>query len=242
MTDSTALARVPERVLVVTAHPDDVDFSSSGTIATWVAAGSAVTYCIVTDGTAGGFDRTIERSAMAEIRRAEQRAAAAVVGVGEVRFLGGTDGEVVADLALRRAISRQIRELRPELVVTSSPERNYARMPASHPDHRAVGEATLCAVYPDARNPFAFPELLDEGFEPHVVHEVWLAGYPAPDHAVDITEVLDKKLAAIGAHASQLPDREQTERFVREWTAAEAERAGLGPGRHAEAFKIVRIG
>lgn len=228
-------------MLVVTAHPDDVDFGASGTVALLCAAGAAVTYCIATDGAAGGFDRAVGRSEMAEIRRREQCAAAAVVGADDVVFLGRSDGALVVDLELRAAIARQIRRLEPELVITQSPEINYERMPASHPDHRAAGEAALDAVYPDARNPFAFPELLAEGLEPHSVGEVWLMGHPAPDRAIDISGVIEKKLAAIAAHESQLPDPARVREFVLEWTAAEAERFGLGGGRHAEAFKVVRL-
>ncbi len=140
-----------ERVLVVTAHPDDVDFGAAGTVATWTDAGYEVTYCIVTDGDAGGFDPDVPRSEIAGIRQAEQRAAAAEVGVTDVRFLGYPDGRLYVTHELRRDISRVIREVRPQRVVTQSPDRNYARIYASHPDHLATGEAVLCAVYPDAR-------------------------------------------------------------------------------------------
>jgi LmbE family N-acetylglucosaminyl deacetylase len=129
------------RVLVVTAHPDDVDFGSAGTVATLVAAGVSVTYCIVTDGDAGGFDPTVPRSEIPRIRRAEQVAAAAVVGVSDVRFLGYRDGELTVSHDLRRDISRVIRQVRPQRVMTMSPVRNWERIAASHPDHMAAGEA-----------------------------------------------------------------------------------------------------
>ena len=152
---------------MVTAHPDDVDFGAAGTVAAFTAAGVEVTYCIVTDGDAGGSDRPMPRVEMAALRQDEQRAAAAVVGVSDVRFLGHPDGMVQATLELRRDISRVIRQVRPERVITQSPERNWDAIFASHPDHLAAGEAAVCAVYPDARNPFAHPELLDEeGLEP----------------------------------------------------------------------------
>lgn len=232
----------PERVLAVTAHPDDVDFGMAGTLAALSDAGSSVVYCVATDGDAGGFDRDVPREEIAGIRRDEQRAAGRLVGASEVLFLGHPDGALVASLELRKAIARQIRRFRPDLVLTQSPERNYDRIPASHPDHLALGEAALCAVYPDARNPFAFTELLEEeGLEPHRVPEVWIAGFPQPDHAVDVTDTMDRKLAAILAHKSQLPDPASVEHFVREWTTATAERFGLGPGRHAEAFKRVHV-
>jgi LmbE family N-acetylglucosaminyl deacetylase len=228
-----------ERVLCVLAHPDDVDFGSAGTVATWTAAGTEVTYCIVTDGDAGGFDET-PRDQMGPLRQAEQRAAAAVVGVTDVRFLGHPDGRLELTLDLRRDISRVIRQVRPQRVLTSSPERFWDRIGASHPDHMTVGESTLRAVYPDARNPFAFPELLDdEGLEAWAVSEVWLTASPRADHAVDVTEMLDSKLAALRCHVTQVSHSPDLEKFVTEWMAQTAERLGLPEGRFAEAFHVV---
>ena len=149
--------QVVESVLVVTAHPDDVDFSAAGSIASWTDAGIDVSYCICTSGEAGGSDRSMTRLAMADLREEEQRVAANVVGVNDVTFLRYPDGRLEPTLELRRDISRVIRQVRPNRVVTQSPERNYQRIYASHPDHLAAGEATLSAVYPDARNPFAHP-------------------------------------------------------------------------------------
>jgi len=186
-----------ERILVVTAHPDDVDFGAAGTVATWTKAGYAVTYCCVTNGDAGGFDPDVPRSEIAGIRQSEQRAAAAEVGVSDVRFLGWADGRVVPSLELRRDISRVIREVRPQRVLTQSPQRNYERIYASHSDHLAVGEATLCAVYLDARNPFAHLDLAAEGHEAWTVPEVWLMAAPGAGHVVDVTDVYDRKLAAL---------------------------------------------
>src|SRR5205814_5247779 len=138
-------------------------------------------YCLVTDGDAGGHDDSVPRAEMAPLRRKEQTAAAACVGVSDLRFLGYPDGQVEATLGLRKDLARVIRQVRPDRVVCPSPERNYVRMPPSHPDHRAVGSAALDAVYPDARNPFAFPELLaDEGLGAWTVREVWLSAGHAP--------------------------------------------------------------
>ena len=164
-----------ERVLVVTAHPDDVDFGAAGTVAKWTDEGVEVIYCIVTDGDAGGFDPNVPRTEIAGIRRAEQTAAAKEVGVSELRFLGHPDGRLVASLDLRRDISREIRRYRPDIVMCQSPQRDFQRI-ASHPDHLAAGEATLSAVYPDARNPFTFTELVDEGFEAHAARQIWVMG------------------------------------------------------------------
>ncbi|MBW3613803.1 MAG: PIG-L family deacetylase [Actinobacteria bacterium] len=228
-----------ERVLVITAHPDDVDFGAGGTIPGWTDRGIDVSYCIVTDGDAGGFDRTIPRSDIPGIRRAEQEAAAEVLGVRDVKFLGYPDGRVVVSLELRRDLARVIRQVRPQRVVCSSPQRNWDRIYAGHPDHLAVGEAALCAVYPDARNDFAFPELLEEGLGAHAVAEVWLMGGPEPDVFVDTTDNLDRKMKALLCHASQLPDPDSLEEMIRGWGRMVAGVGGLAEGRTAEAYRRV---
>lgn len=232
------------RVLVVTAHPDDVDFGSAGTIAAFTAAGLEVTYCIVTNGDAGGSDRQMPRAEMAALRQDEQRAAAAVVGVTDVRFLKHPDNRVQASLELRRDISRVIRQVRPERVITQSPERNWERIYASHPDHMAAGEAAVCAVYPDARNPFAHPELLEtEGLEPWTVNELWIMvpNTSANAIAVDTTTTVERKIAALMCHKSQLPDPDSTAELVRVWGRAQGEAAGLPEGGCAEIYQVTRI-
>ncbi len=231
-----------ERILVVVAHPDDIDFGAAGSVAAWTNAGVDVAYCIATDGDAGGSDRALARSEMAAIRRDEQRAAAREVGVSEVTFLGFPDGRVMPDIELRREISRAIRRFRPERVVAPSPERNWARIHASHPDHLAVGEAAACAVYPDSRNPFAHPELLAEGLEPHTVSELWLMATERADRAVDVTEWFDRKLAALRCHRSQVGDGGDLDDMLRSWMSGTALAAGLPEGRLAEAFHVVGTG
>lgn len=229
-----------ERVLVVTAHPDDVDFGAGGTVATWTAAGIEVVYAIVTNGDAGGFDPDVPREEIPRIRQEEQRAAAACLGVGDVRFLNYVDGELTVSHDLRRDISRVIRQVRPQRMLVQSPERNWQRIAASHPDHLAAGEAALQAVYPDARNPFAHQSLLrDEGLEAWTVPEVWVMAGPRPDHWVDVTEVLDRKVAALRAHASQTAHMDDLEGMLREWLGRQARAAGLPDGRLAEAFQVV---
>ena len=228
-----------ERLLVVMAHPEDVDFGSAGTIATLTAQGVHVTYCLVTDGDAGGRDRTVTRTEMASIRRKEQTEAAAKVGVHDLIFLGHADGRVVADLALRRDISRVIRQVRPTVVLGQSPERKLARIYASHPDHLATGEATVCAVYPDARNPFAFPELLDEGCEPWSVRELWISGHSTFSDVVDVTEHVDRKFEALLCHVSQHHDPVGMQLNVRGWMAGTAKDHGLDEDRFAEGFQVV---
>ncbi len=229
------------RVLVVTAHPDDVDFGAGGTVASLVAAGVAVTYCIVTDGDAGGFDPAVPRSDIPGIRRAEQRAAAEVLGVHDVRFLGYRDGELTVSHDLRRDITRVIRQVQPQRVLSMSPVRNWDRIGASHPDHMAAAEATVQAIYPDARNQFAHPTLMtDEGLGEWHVSELWMFGSPTPNTYVDVTDFLPKKLAALRAHASQTEHMTELETMIRSWMSASAERGGLGADRLAEMFHAVK--
>ncbi|MEH1123410.1 PIG-L deacetylase family protein [Micromonospora sp. CPCC 206061] len=227
------------RVLAVFAHPDDVDFGSAGTVAAWIKAGIEVTYLIATRGDAGGFDDT-PRDQMPLLREKEQRAAAAVVGVEHVEFLDGyADGTVTPSLALRRDITAAIRRWRPDRVLTSSPLRRWERIAGpSHPDHLAVGEATTCAIYPDARNPFAHPELMREGLQPWVVREIWYSGGPDPDHVVDVTQEYPRKLAALREHVSQTAHLD-LDGVLRARMAATAEAGGLPPGRLAEAYTVL---
>lgn len=229
-----------ERALVVTAHPDDVDFGAAGTISTWTERGISVTYCIITDGDAGGFDPAVPRDQIPTIRRAEQTAAAKVCGVEDVRFLGYRDGELTVTHDLRRDISRVIRQVRPQRMLIQSPERNWSRIQASHPDHLAAGDAAIQAIYPDARNPFAHVSLLrDEELDAWTVPEVWVMAGPNPDHHVDITDTYPRKLEALFAHQSQTAHHEDLDSMLRGWLTLNAQRFGLRDGRLAEIFQIV---
>jgi LmbE family N-acetylglucosaminyl deacetylase len=228
------------RILMVMAHPDDVDFAAAGSAAAWTDAGVEVAYCIATDGEAGGSDRSMSRSDMAAIRRDEQRAAAAEVGVTQVTFLGFPDGRLAPSLELRRDVSRVIRQFRPDRVVAQSPERSWTRVYASHPDHLAAGEAAACAVYPDARNPFAHPELLAEGLEPHTVPELWVMASERADRVVDTTDQFSRKLAALRSHRSQLQEGNDIEELLRTWMSDTALGAGLPEGRLAEAYFVMQ--
>ncbi len=232
-----------QRVLVVTAHPDDVDFGGGGTVAGWVDAGIEVAYCICTDGQAGGADPDVPREQIPRIRRAEQTAAGVALGVRDIRFLGHIDGRLEATFDLRKEIVRVIRQVRPDRMLIQSPERNWDRIAASHPDHLAAGEAAMQAVYPDARNPFAMTDLLaEEGLEPWTVREVWLMATPHPTHHVDVTDTFDRKVAALRAHESQTGHMEDLEGFIRGWAERVALDAGLPEGRLAEAFRVVATG
>jgi len=215
------VAEVPERVLVVVAHPDDIDFGIAGTAATLTAAGSHVTYALCTSGEAG-IPEDMDRQELAAMREHEQRLAAKAVGVEDVMFLGQPDGHLEANLELRKVISRVIRQVKPNVVITQNPERRYERIFGSHPDHLACAEATISAVYPDARNPHAHVELVAEGHEPHAVEWVWITSGREPNLAVDITEVMDAKVAALSSHSSQVAWIDDVDKLLREWASASA--------------------
>jgi LmbE family N-acetylglucosaminyl deacetylase len=187
------------------------------------------------------------RAEVGRLRRREQAAAAAEVGVTDLVFLGYPDGRVTPTIELRRDIARVIRQKRPQRVLSQWPYRNFKRVFASHPDHLAVGEAALSAVYPDARNPFAHMELLEqEGLEPHTVSEMWLMAGPGgqnePDAIIDVTDVTERKLAALRQHESQFDDWETLAERVRGMLRANAVANGLGDDRYAESFLVVATG
>ena len=232
--------RTIERVLVVTAHPDDAEFTVGGTVASFTAAGIEVAYCVITDGDAGGVDRVATRTEVGALRRREQVAAAAVLGVRDVHFLGYKDGELEVTIDLRRDISRVIRLLRPQRVLIHSPERNWDHLCQLHPDHLAAGDAAMSAIYPDARNPFAHRHLLeDEGLEAWTAAETWVFGAPAPNQCIDVTEYLDRQVAALREHHSQTDQVPDLVDAVTTQRVAEAARAGLPIGHLAEAFMAV---
>jgi LmbE family N-acetylglucosaminyl deacetylase len=227
-----------ERVLVVTAHPDDAEFHFGAAIAMLVSGGAEVSYVICSDGVQGGRDPAMPDREVAATRAAEQRNAATVLGVRRVTFLGLPDGQITSTLDLRREITAQLRRHRPSLVLTHYPRRVLdIPIEASHPDHIAVGEATLGAAYPDAGNPRAFPELLRDGLAPHHVDEVWVPGYEQPNHYVDATPFVDKKIEAICCHHSQLTDGPPA--WIYEWMR----QVGRKPGyEYAENFTRIEIG
>jgi len=241
---SRSNGRLPkfQRVLVVSAHPDDPDFGAGGSIARLVDSGAEVVYVIVTDGSQGGEDPTQKDAELVAIREKEQRAAARVLGVKKVEFLGYKDGHLAPDLKLRRDIVRMIRKHKPELVITHIPGRVLdAPMGGSHPDHLAVGEATMAAVYPDSRNPRAFRSLLKQGLEPHEVKEVWIPFWTSGEYLVDITPTLDRKIEALKKHKSQIAKPGRTwdfEKFMRKRHRDLGKRGGY---RYAESFKRITV-
>lgn len=226
-----------ERILVVNAHPDDADFGAGATVALWASLGIEVHYLLFTNGDQGGFDDT-PRDEMGPLRQREQRAAGEILGVKSFTFLGHRDGHLMPSIEKRGEVVKVIREIRPQRMVIQSPERNWERIYASHPDHLAAGEIAIQAVYPDARNEFAFPELLKAGLQPWTVDEVWLMAHPMRTHYVDTTDFVEKKIAALKAHTSQTSHMDLDE-MIRGWGESVAEEAGLAAGRTAEGFFVV---
>jgi LmbE family N-acetylglucosaminyl deacetylase len=231
-----------DRVLAVFAHPDDPEFGAGGSMAKLAQDGSQVTYVIVTDGAQGGEDPKQKDAELIAIRQREQRAAAKVLGVKKVEFLGYKDGHLAPNLKLRRDIVRMIRKHKPELVITHLPGRLLdAPMGGSHPDHLAVGEATMAAVYPDSRNPRAFRGLLKQGYAPHIVNELWIPYWTMGDHFVDISKTLDLKLAALKKHKSQVAKPGQ-EWDVDKWIRKRHRDIGKKGGyKYAESFKRIKV-
>jgi len=225
-----------DRALVVTAHPDDSEFGTGGTVAKLVKDGCEVTYVIVTNGNKGSGDRSMTPERLAVIRADEQRNAARTLGVARVEFLGYPDGEVEDTREVRRDVAREIRKWRPDLLICQNPNRTY-NLGASHRDHRTVGGVALDCVYPLARDHMAFPELMPE-FEPHKVRQVYVMQWQSPHLVVDISDVIDLKLRALACHASQFGDFSKVEARVRERSAELGKPKGYA---YAEAFDHILL-
>jgi LmbE family N-acetylglucosaminyl deacetylase len=234
MTDTS---KTPIRILGVFAHPDDSEFMLGGSVARWVDEGAHVTYCIVTNGAAGSNEPDQDLADLVKTREAEQRAACAVLGVHEVLFLGYPDGTLEPTIELRRALTRIIRQLKPDRVVSGDPTAVlYGDEYINHPDHRAAAEAALYAVFPSAVTRPIFPELLAEGYEPHQVKEVYISGTTNPNLYIDISDTLDRKIEALRCHKSQLDPGDG--QWVREWAA---ETGKAGDLEYAEAFRVMKL-
>ncbi len=213
----------PDRAMVIVAHADDADFLAAGTVAVWSREGTEVTYVIVTNGDKGSEDPAMTSEQLVIVRREEQERAAAILGVKTVLFLGYEDGMLQPTLDLRRDLTRAIRAHRPYVVATFDPTvRFITDNYPNHPDHRATGDAAVDAIFPAARDRLTFPELLDEGLEPHKVKEIWLGASASPNHWVDIEPVLDQKIAALREHKSQLSEFPVKE-FASQWAQEQAE-------------------
>jgi len=229
----------PDRVLVVAAHPDDIEFGAAGTIARWVGEGATVRYLLVTRGDKGSDDPNANVEALVGVREREQRSAAAEIGVERVDYLEEPDGQVEASLRLRERITHAIRAFRPEVVMTHDPTVLFVNNEwVNHPDHRAVGQVTVDAVFPTARDPLNFREHLDAGLEAWKVAELFLWSTNEANQIVDIGATLERKVAALAHHASQFRSFDEIARWVRRRSEELGERAGY---RAAEGFRRVTL-
>ena len=241
---------VPQRAMVIVAHPDDAEFSCSGTIARWVEAGCQVCYVLCTSGDVGIAEPDMTRAKAIRIREAEQRAAAAAVGVDEVVFLREPDGMLEATLQLRKRLVREIRRFRPEVVVAGDPYLVFtANGWINHPDHRAAALAAVDAIFPSSGQPHLFEELAGEGLRPHKIRKLYVFGFGDGDVYADITATIDRKIDALRAHPSQLGSWTDLADRIREWAAATAKRAhdahpddaAIQAMVHAESFRVFTI-
>ena len=224
-----------KRILCISAHPDDNEFTIAGSVAAWAREGRDVVFCLVTSGGAGTNEHTPDNTGLVPIRERESWDAAKILGVKDLVFLGYEDGVLEPTLKLRRDLTRVIRRCRPDVVVAGDPTvRWYGSEYLNHPDHRAAASAALDAVFPSAETRVIFQELLAEGLEPHKVKEVLISGSVRPDTYFDIGDTLDLKCAALRAHISQVGKGEWIADLLRAWALRDGKRAGV---KYAEAYR-----
>ena len=232
----------PKVVLGIAAHPDDLDFSSSGTMAKLAQNGAEIHYLILTDGSQGSADYDASPLELAKIREAEQRSALKVIGSKpeNVTFLGYPDGALQITMEVKKDVVKVIRIVKPDVVVTMDPSVLYSSLRGfiNHPDHRAAGQIALDAVFPLARDHMAFPQLFSEGFLPHKVKTVLLTNFEKHNYFVDISSTIDIKVAALKEHASQVPDIDKAETMIKQWSSTMGKEAGY---QYAEAFMRIDV-
>jgi LmbE family N-acetylglucosaminyl deacetylase len=230
----------PKVVLGIAAHADDLDFGAGGSMARFARDGAAVHYLILTDGSKGSADTAIAAPELIKQRETEQRAALGVLGGQTVTFLGYPDSGLEVTQELKKAITKVIRQLKPDLVVTWDPSLIYSakRGFINHPDHRAAGQAALDAVFPLARDHMSFPELYAEGFQPHITPHVLLMNFDSPNYFVDTTDTFEQKIETLKAHVSQVTDLDRFRAMFDEMSTAAGSQAGYG---RAEGFVRIDI-
>lgn len=227
-----------ERVLVIVAHPDDPDFTCAGTAMQMARQGIEVTYMILTNGDKGNHNPDVTREQLIAMRKIEQRKAAALCGVKSVLFMGEEDGFLRPTPEIRKRVTREIRRIRPELIICPDPDRylsgdNYI----NHPDHRNAGLVALEAIFPAADNPMFYPEMADEGYPPHKISQLYVHGHPDANVVIDITDDIETKVEAILSHASQFAEPEKT----KEWMLSRWGEEEEGDKRFTESFKALRF-
>jgi LmbE family N-acetylglucosaminyl deacetylase len=243
MTDSPTYVPVEwenvQRVLVILAHPDDPDFTCGGTAILMARAGIEITYMILTNGDKGNHNPEITRNQLIALRKLEQRAAADLCGVKHVLFMGEEDGFLRSTRELRERVTREIRRIRPELIIITDPDRyfsgdNYI----NHPDHRNAGLVALDAIFPAADNPMFYPEMMDEGYAPHKIGQLYVHGHPTPNVRIDITDLVQTKIDAILCHKSQFMEPPEA---VRRWMERWGEEQEDGSMKYYEYFKAMKF-
>ena len=235
---TNANAYIPQRAMFIFAHPDDIEFGTAGTAAKWAKYGIEVSYVVLTDGNIGSHEVGMTAEKLAQIRRREQSAAAEVAGVARCLFMGEPDGRLQPTLELRKKLVRLIRQHKPNVIVCGDPQFFYSDDYINHPDHRNAGQVALEAVFPTADSPLIFPELVEEGYEPHKVNYVYISfGRRDANTYIDISETIETKITALRKHESQLGDWDPEER-VREWTADSGKKVGYA---HAEGYYRITL-
>ena len=230
----------PQNILVILAHPDDPEFFCGATLAKWARQGHHITYLLLTQGDKGFHDTTPEdmtSEKLIALRQVEQQNAAKVIGAENVHFMDNKDGYLIPDLNLRRDVVREIRRHKPDILVTCDPQTLFAVYGINHPDHRAAGQVVLDAMFPAAGNKAFFPELLEEGFEPHMPKEVWCSLTMQPNTSVDVTDTWDVKLKAILEHTTQVQD---PEKLIERFKSRRAEDSSEDDPRFEEKFRVVK--
>jgi LmbE family N-acetylglucosaminyl deacetylase len=225
--------------MVIMAHPDDPDFTCGGTAALMARQGIEVTYMILTNGDKGNHNPEITRNQLIAMRKIEQRKAAEITGVKQVLFMGAEDGFLRSTRAMRKRVTREIRRIRPEVIIIFHPDRylvgdHYI----NHPDHRNAGVLALDAIFPAADNPMFYPDMADEGYLPHKISQLYVVGDSDPSIRVDITDVIDLKIASILAHKSQI---DQPEEAAKRWKEEWGEKQEDGTMRYYEDFRVLKF-
>ncbi len=228
------------RALVIVAHPDDADFICAGTAMMMAEQGIEVTYMVLTNGDKGNHNPEITRNQLIAMRQIEQRAAADLCGVKQVLFMGEEDGFLKSTRELRKRVTREIRRIRPELIICTNPDRYLVGDGyINHPDHRNAGLVALEAIFPAADNPMFYPDMANEGYAPHKISQLYVHGHEESDVEIDITPLVERKIEAILSHTSQFPDPEKTRQWmVERW----GEKQEDGTVKHFERFKAMKFG
>jgi LmbE family N-acetylglucosaminyl deacetylase len=229
---------IPESAMAIMAHPDDIEFTCAGTLASWAKAGARVSYVLCTSGDVGIAEPGMTRARAAEIREAESRNAAQIAGAHEIIFLREPDGLLQATLDLRKKLVREIRRFRPAVVICGDPTVVWSGADyINHPDHRAAAQAALDATFPAAGQPNLFEELAEEGVSAHKVRRIYATAWSDADTFVNIADTLEVKIAALRAHVSQMKDWDPTEMITR-WAAETAQGKEMP---YAEGYRVVTL-